>query len=52
MTEFSGLKAMVVEDEGSVALLIEDMLLGFEMLPLPGWPTPARWLEPRKWTSR
>lgn len=27
MTDLSGLKALVVEDEGGVALLIEDMLL-------------------------
>jgi len=27
MLEFAGLKALVVEDEGAVALLIEDMLL-------------------------
>ncbi|MGY6156302.1 response regulator [Paraburkholderia graminis] len=29
MTDLAGLKALVVEDEGSVALLIEDMLESF-----------------------
>jgi CheY-like chemotaxis protein len=28
MNDFFGLKALIVEDEGSIALLIEDMLLG------------------------
>src|SRR5690349_20437605 len=34
MTDFSGLKVLVVEDEGSIALLIEDMLadLGCEIV--------------------
>lgn len=34
MNEFFGLRAMVVEDEGGVALLVEDMLLelGFEIV--------------------